>query len=199
MNGDEAVAQKWLAVVAHDLSSVFSVVNDCSYGSDFADGELRLSLLRSPGYTAHPIFDRPLLPQDRYTPRIDQGERLFCYWINAGPAQKRLEAVDHEALVHNEKPMALSFFPSGDGQPAAPFLTLSDDIVQVTAVKKAEDGGDLIVRLFEPTGQARNTKIAFPFARISKDISLDGFEIRTYRVDLKSGVWTETDLMEKAL
>ena len=78
---------------------------------------LRLTLLRSPAYSAHPSADRPLVPQDRLHPRIDQGERLSASGSTAARRGHRLAAIDREALVQNEKPIALSFFPSGQGKP----------------------------------------------------------------------------------
>jgi alpha-mannosidase len=198
-NGDEVVAQKWVAVVPNSRQTALTVINDGVYGSDFNYGELRLSLLRSPAYSGHPIVDRPVLPQDRYSPRIDQGERLFQFWINGGPFDERLRHVDRESLAHNEKPMALSFFPVGGGQSLEPFLTLSDDVVQITAIKKAEEGDDLIVRLFEPTGKARTTVVALPCVGIEQHVELHGFEIRTFRVNVNNGRWVDVNLIEQPL
>jgi len=108
-----------------------------------------------------PTDPRPaLVPQDRYTVRIDQGERQFRFWINAGSADERLERIDREALVKNEKPFAMSFFPSGAGSRPKPFAELSDDVVQMSAAKPAEDGNGLIVRLYEPTGKPRTTTLS---------------------------------------
>jgi alpha-mannosidase len=196
-NGDEAVAQKWVAVVSEKRKIALTVANDGSYGSDFCYGELRLSLLRSPAYSALPLENRPMLPQDRYSPRIDQGERLFRFWLNAGPSEKRLQRIDREALAHNEQPMALSFFPEGGTGSPASFITLSDAVVQITAIKKTETGDDLIIRLFEPTGQSRTTVVSLPFASMEKEIPLQGFEIRTVQVDVQKRTWTEVNLVEE--
>ena len=54
-NGNEAVAQKWTAVVSKKNNCAVTCINDGIYGSDFSKGELRLSLLRSPAYSGHPI------------------------------------------------------------------------------------------------------------------------------------------------
>jgi alpha-mannosidase len=195
-DGREAVAQKWVAAVSEDGGRTLTLINEGVYGSDFSEVGLRLTLLRSPAYAGHPIGDRPIVPQDRYTPRIDQGERLFRFWLNGGPAAARLAAVDREALARNEKPFALSFFPSGLGRAPQPFVLLSDDAVQLAAAKLAEDGDDLILRLFEPTGQPRDTLVSLPFAGMDVPIALSPFEIKTLRVDLKARTVTETDLME---
>lgn len=197
-NGDEAVAQKWVAVVEDgtDEPRALTCINDGIYGSDFAEGELRLSLLRSPAYSGHPIHDRDIVPQDRFTPRIDQGERLYHFWINAGPAATRLDAIDREALIRNEQPFALSFFPHGEGDPLIAGLTLLGGVVQVAAFKQAEDGKGYIIRLFEPTGQPRSTILSVPSLDLSVSLRLRGFEIKTFRLDPVARKLVETDLME---
>lgn len=196
VNGDEVGAQKWLALVSGERA--LSVINERTYGADCSGGELRLSLLHSPGYAAHPILDRPILPEDRYSPRHDQGERVFHFWLQGGPANERLETVDREALAHNEKPTALSFFPDGSGSPAAACVRLSDEAVQLTALKKAEDADALVLRLFEPTGQARETRVELPFDGASTTVRLGAFEVLTLCYDLGSGKWTQVNLMEEA-
>ena len=130
-------------------------------------------------------------------PRIDQGERVYRFWINGGPTGDRLERIDREALAHNEKPMALSFFPPGFGEKPKPFITLSDDVVQVSAVKQSEDGGSLIVRLFEPTGKPRTTRLSI--LDRSFEVSLGAFEVKTLRIDTSTGTFEETDLLERPL
>ncbi|MFQ3550381.1 MAG: glycoside hydrolase family 38 C-terminal domain-containing protein, partial [Armatimonadota bacterium] len=196
-NGDECVSQKWAAVVSEDNNKAITIINDCMYGSDFSENGLRISLLRSPAYSAHPIHDRDLIPQNRYTPRIDQGERKFRFWFNAGDINERLTAIDREALAHNEKPFALSFFPSGLGKKAQQFIKLSDDAVNITTIKKAENDNNLIVRLFEPTGNARKTTISLPFCNIEKETELSAFEIKTLKVDITSKTITEVNLLEE--
>jgi hypothetical protein len=53
-NGNEAVAQKWVAVVDDERGFAVTCINAGTYGSDFSDDGLRLNLLRSPGYSCHP-------------------------------------------------------------------------------------------------------------------------------------------------
>jgi alpha-mannosidase len=198
-NGNEAVAQKWVAVVSDSDDAALTVINDGSYGSDFLEGELRLSLLRSAAYSADPVPSGPMIAQDRYIPRIDQGERMFRFWINGGRLSARLTAIDREALVKNEKPGLLAFFPAGRGKRPQPFILLSDRAVQVAALKKAEDGNSLIIRLFEPTGRARTTTLSLPWAGVQKTIRLQAFEIKTFAFDRKTGRFRELDLLERPL
>jgi alpha-mannosidase len=196
-NGDEVVAQKWLAVVDGAGQHALTCINEGTYGADFCKGELRLSLLRAPAYSGHPIEDRPIVPQDRFTPRIDQGERMFRFWLNAGSAGERLMAIDREALAKNERPYALSFFPPGEGKLPAPGVHVEDPVVQVTAIKKAEQGDDLIIRLFEPTGQERRTRVVVPWIRLSSEIRLRPFEVKTLRLQAGQRRLIEVDLLEE--
>jgi alpha-mannosidase len=198
-NGDEAVSQKWVAVVSKNSNRALTCINDGIYGSDFSRNGLRLSLLRAAAYSGHPVEGREILMQDRYSPRIDQGQRCFNLWFNAGAVKKRLERIDREALAKNEKPYALSFFPSGQGKQPKPFAMLSDDIVQITAIKKAQKGDDYIIRLFEPTGKPRATTLSLPLFGKKIKISLGGFEIKTLRINPKTGKYIETDLLERKL
>jgi alpha-mannosidase len=197
--GDEAVSQKWAAVVSNEKALALTLINDGVYGSDFADGEIRISLVRSPAHSADPAGERPLLHQDRFIPRIDQGQHVFRFWINGGKSNERLEAVDREALVKNEKPYVLPYFPPGNKKKARPCALLSDPAVQIAALKKAEQGKDLIIRLFEPTGRDRTFELTLPMLRAETMVALKGFEIKTLRFDKKTKAFREVDLLEEPL
>ncbi len=193
---DELVAQKWVGVA--DGKNAATLINDGVYGFDFVKDSLRPTLLRSAAYCAHPIPDEEkIIPQDRFLPRIDTGERSFKFVLNAGPKRQRLDAVDREAVVLAEKPMALSFFPSGNGRKAERFITLSGETVRLAAMKKAQHGNDLIVRLFNPTGDAQKTTLAIQPAKIREKLELSPFEIRTLKVSLKNRTLTEIPLDER--
>ena len=194
-NGDEIIAQKWVAACSG--GGALTCINDGIYGSDFSEDGLRLTLLRSPGFCAHPIGDRPIVPQDRFTARSDQGERLFHFRLNAGPEASRLEQIQREALAMNERPMALSFFPSGDGEKPKPLAVIHGDGAVVPTVKRAEDGDGYIVRLFEPTGNARTVSLELPWLSKTVSIDLGAYEIRSLRVDAGSGDTTEVNLIEE--
>ncbi|WP_042163762.1 glycoside hydrolase family 38 C-terminal domain-containing protein [Paenibacillus gorillae] len=199
-DGTETVSQRWVSAEEasdHEAGGLaITCINDGIYGSDFRDGEIRFSLLRGVGYCAHPIGDLPIMVQDRFLPRIDQGERRYTFWLNGGGRNERLENVDREAMVKNERPYALSFFPSGDGELPGSFVQLKDDVIQMSALKKEEQGDDYILRLFEPTGSARSTVIEIPSLNIAKEIRLNGFEIKTYVLRKQSQTLEEAALCE---
>jgi alpha-mannosidase len=198
-NGDEAVAQKWVALVSEGDGAALTVVNDCVYGSDYKDGELRISLLRSPAYSADTWEDKLVVAQDRFIPRKDQGERLFHFWINGGPLEKRLEEIGREAVVKNEKPYVLPFCPAGAGRKTKAGIVLDGGVAELAAFKKSGEGNDLVIRLFEPTGKPRTVTLGLPVFGVRKKLRLGGFEVKTLRFSPRSKKWAETDLVERRL
>ncbi|MBN1902425.1 alpha-mannosidase [Candidatus Sumerlaeota bacterium] len=197
-NGDEMVSQKWVAAVSDKDNLALTLINDGIYGSDFSQNSVRLTLLRSPAYSGHPIGGREhIVMQDRFTPRIDQGERIYRFWMNAGSIRERLNKIDCEALYKNEKPFVLAFYPDGRGERALPGPRLQKGVIQMTAMKKAEDKQGLVLRFFNPTGKLREDILLIPFLSIRKKIRLSGFEIKTFRINLKTKRIMETNLLEK--
>lgn len=199
-NGNESVCQKWSAVVSENDKMALTCINNGIYASDFSPGLLRMTLLRSPAYAGHPDakgkFD---IPDDRFIERVDQGFREFQFWFNAGTLDERLDAVETEALVKNERPFALSYFPPGTGQMPKPTVVLNDAVIQVAAVKKAESGNDIIIRLFEPTGKKRNAILSMPVFSIKTKVSLSPFEIKTLRVNPRTKKITQVNLIEQRI
>ncbi len=196
-NGNETVAQKWVAVQSEQTGRALTCINNGIYGSDCQGGEIRLSLLRGAGYCAHPIYDRPIVPEDRFTPRMDQGERQYAIWVNAGEAAARMQVVEREATVHNEQPYSLSFFPSGEGARSGAALKLEDDVIQLSAFKKEERGEGYIIRLYEPTGYARSTILSIPAFGLRREVRMNGFACMTFRLDPAADTLVETNLCEK--
>lgn len=195
-NGNEAVAQKWLAVVGEDQA--VTCITEGTYAADYADGELRLTLLRSPAYSGHPIQNRPVVPQDRFVPRIDQGERIFRFWLNGGGTSERLAVIDREALAANEAPFALSFFPNGGGDPLAPAVTLDgDSTILLTALKRAENGDGWIARLFAADGCGGTCRLHVPSLGIDRELRLGAFEILSLRLASRGRIET-VNLIEEA-
>ena len=142
--------------------------------------ELRISLLRTPGYAAHPIGDRRVLPADRLSPRQDQGERIFDLALETGDAAAILEEAGAVSQMLSQPPFALCFAPSPEGKrPKAPVEIENRRIVLSAAYRK---GGRAVYRFFNPTSEKKETKIKFPSLNIHSAFSLEPFEFRTFAV-----------------
>ena len=76
---EENISQKYQVLYSGEKGIL--IVNNGVYGSSFCgeEGTLKITLLRSPSYCAHPIPGRTTMPQDRYMPYIDQGEHDFSF------------------------------------------------------------------------------------------------------------------------
>jgi alpha-mannosidase len=109
-----------------------------------------------------------------------------------------MAAVAREAQIHNEKPMAQWFSPSGQGSRAKPFVVLSNNNVQITTIKQSESGRGWIIRLFEPTGRRQKTQLRILIGKpIKKTVTLQPFEIKTLQLDAALRTVVETNLMEE--
>ncbi|WP_026688377.1 glycoside hydrolase family 38 C-terminal domain-containing protein [Alteribacter aurantiacus] len=195
----EVVTQKWSCAVSNDSNKALTCINNGIYGSNFSDGEIRLSLMRSPGYASlHGGGNEDVMPNDRFSKYSDQGQREFTFWFNAGKVEERLSLIDREALIHNEKPYHLTYFPSGEGKVHEPLIKLSDNVVQVATFKQSEkDQNEYIIRLFEPTGQKRTTTMAIPVLQIEEEIHLNIFEIKTFSVNISTREIKEVNIIEE--
>ena len=66
--------------VALDMGEkCISLMNTGVYGSHFENDALYMSLVRGVTYCAHPIGERELIPNDRFTKKIDQGENNYSF------------------------------------------------------------------------------------------------------------------------
>jgi alpha-mannosidase len=198
-NGDEAVAQKWVAAACEKTGKALSVVNDGIYGSDFADGEIRLSLLHSPAYSAMVIPERIPASKDRFHARMDVGVREYRFWINGSDLKARLEQIDREAMAHNEEPVLISFFPNGEGSLPGMLVAVDDPAVQMSCFKAADDGDAYIVRLFEPTGTPRVVGLTVPALNLQHKVPLTAFEVQTLRIEPATRSVTNVNLIEETL
>jgi alpha-mannosidase len=198
-DGEEAVFQKWTALVSDREKKALTCINDGIYGLDFSGEELRFSLLRSPAYSALPSEGKLEMPKDRFLPRIDQGERTFTFWVRGGDIGQRLQQIGREAAVHNEPPFLLPYNPAGRRKKVEPLIELQDEVIELSAFKQAHTSEDYIIRLFEPTGKSRSTVMEIPCLGIGKRLRMKGFEVKTYKLSPEAGTLKEVSLTEHEL
>lgn len=191
-DGAEAVGQGW--VMLSDAKRALAVTNTKTYGSDCCDGEIRMSVLRTPGYSAHPIDDLRIVPDDRLTPYIDIGERLFDYAFEGGEAGAISEKVDYEALIMNQPVMALSYHPTDSGEKAKPFCSIEDKTLQLVTIKPSLKGG-YIMRLYNALPRKLEAEVKFPVFGTSCRVNAEPLEIITLEVDARGNA-APTDLLD---
>jgi alpha-mannosidase len=186
----EVPALRWadLSDSAHGLS----LLNDSKYGYDAKDNVLRLSLLRSAEWP---------------DPHADEGKHEFTYslvphaggWREAGTVRAGYEL--------NSPLRAVAASTHSGMLPAEhSFLAIEPADLVLTALKQAEDGGDLILRFYESAGQKTTARITLPpgvedvrdaslTEQAGEKLSFDGkvatlavnpYEIKTLRLRLRT-------------
>ena len=154
MDARENVAHRFVAMDLGEKS--LAVMNTNTYGSHYENGALYLSLVRGVTYCAHPILERPILPSDRFTKKIDQGENSFSFRLGIVETRK-LERATQE---FTQKPYALNIFPAKATMEKKVFsATLKDDTVSVVTIKKADESEGVIFRLLNNTSGCVDTEL----------------------------------------
>ncbi len=141
----EVCAHKWV-----DLSERaygVALLNDCKYGHKVYDNVLDLNLLRSPH---HP------------DPIADRGEHEFTYSL-LPHAGDYAEGGVIQAAYELNVPLSIhaTDIHAGERPDRWSMIWVDKPNIVVEAVKKAEAGDDLIVRLYESTGATTQTKVNF--------------------------------------
>ena len=189
-DGSEQVSQKWCGLFGE--KSALTVANTATYGSHATKDTMYLSLLRAPAYAAHPIPGRSLIHEDRFVPRVDQGEHVLRFVVCGGPVQERRDCVDREAQLLNEPPYVLSAFPGGEGTRHDAFIKVSDARILLSAMNYTKQG-ELMIRLWNSSQEACSALVGIPSMDISAQITLPGSRFQTYLV--RKGTFISTEPM----
>ena len=119
--------------------------------------------------------------------RMDIGEHLFRFRLNAGPCRERLENVDRESRLLNRPPMSLCCYPRKNGLKAGTAIRLSNPAIRLGALKWSEEGDKLVIRLFETTGNPARCDLFIPSIRSESSWVFKPFEIITLMADPETG------------
>lgn len=164
----ECVYHKWCGIRQDDAG--LYVLNNGTYGGTFTDSSIKVSLLRTPVYAAHPIRDRQLTPHDRFLEHIDMGQREFSFRITTDGHVQR------QAQIFNEAPYLLSFFPSGAGEKTGSFVQIDNPQVILSSVRKEGDGYELLLCNYSDSAQEASVRI--PGSGTVHQLRLGGFELK---------------------
>lgn len=178
----EVVSQRWSGIFGKEQA--LTVINGGAPGSDFTNGELRVTLLRSAGYSAG--TDGVLggsYQEKMWLPRMDMGKREFRVLISAGAAKERSDSIEREAAAYHQKPYTLPYCPDGKGEKPEALLLIDKPNVVLSCVKKGErESFAYIVRVYESQGKKTEFEMSVPVYSIRKTACLEPFEIKTFKL-----------------
>lgn len=165
---DEICAHHWIDLSEPDYG--VALLNDCKYGHRVENQVMDLNLLRSPSYP---------------DPEADRAVHAFTYALYPHPGD-HVQAEVYKRGYELNVPMRTAAIQQPSATMARPplpqehaFLRTNRPNVMIETVKQAEDGSELIVRLYETAGARTETA----------ELKL-GFDL--------AAAWT-ADLMEDAL
>jgi alpha-mannosidase len=192
--GEEDPGQRWVDVTGAAPYGL-AVINDAKYGYSVNGSDLRVSVARGAVYANH-------MPQ-KIEPNIDyqwqdQGLQTFRmvlvphagFWQDAGIVRQAEELVAPALVVYQGiHPGAL---PQSNS-----FLSVDAPDVVVSAIKMAEEGDALIVRLYETAGKETTANLALHFTNVRWNGKLHPFEIKTLRIDPHTLKVEEVNILEQ--
>lgn len=142
----EVPALRWADL--GDAQHGFSLINESKYGYDAKSNVLRISLLRSPVWP---------------DPQADRGHHHFRYSLYPHAGDWKQALTVRRGYDFNYPLQAMQVAPHEGKLPAREsFVSVKQDNVVLTAMKKAEDSDSLIFRLYEWAGKSADLQIAIP-------------------------------------
>jgi len=197
--GCEEPCQDWIALEGRVGDKTYSIalLNDSTYGYDCLDGLLRATVIRSAPFAEH---DPIKLPPETDNPFLDQGWQERRFWLVRGEGshlnlnlQRRAEEVQTPAeyVVDSAHPGTEPWENS--------FLSISPESLIATAIKRAEDGDGIIIRIQETRGEKATARVRIPALPLDWCGAIGAWEIKTLRIRTKDGkpAAVETDLLER--
>jgi alpha-mannosidase len=160
---DEVAAHKWVDLSQRDYG--VALLNDSKYGHKVKGNVLDLNLLRSAPYPGpRLVHDEDVAPGEPHHGYTDQCDHEFTYALYPHPGDHVTGGVIQAGYELNV-PMRVASIGAhaGTAPRTQTFLWVDAPNVIVEAVKQAEDGDALIVRLYECARQATQTMARFGF------------------------------------
>ncbi len=196
-NGDEDPGQRWIDISGNNNGNTcgFTLLNDAKYGYSVHGNDLRLSVARSAVYAHH---DPKVLDMKAEHIWMDQGIQTF-----------RMVLVPHQGTWKNNNivraaeellspPVTIYQGIHGGKLPKTDsFMTVDSKNILVASIKLAENNDDIILRCIETEGIMTDASLDLKFAGKKWQGKFRPYEIKTLRMNRKSGQITEVNLLEE--
>ena len=160
---DEVAAHKWVDLSQRDYG--VALLNDSKYGHKIKGNVIDLNLLRSAFYPGANRERDKVYPAGEphlgYTDQCDH-EFTYAFYPHAGDAVEG--GVIEEAYALNVPLTVTPVTPHAGSAPrSVSWVSLDTPNVVIEAVKQAEDGNDVIVRLYEAGGTSADALLTLNF------------------------------------
>jgi len=187
-DGEEEPGLCWFGVKSS--SGGYAVVNNDTYSSSVNGGVMYHTVVRSPIYGDH---GGPRTDESRFT---DQGEREFRYILM--PLGNDVTPVIRTARQLN-KPTTNIIENWHTGRLTDKVwrgIEISVDNVMVSALKRAEDGKGLVIRVYETEGRETQFRISGALIEAPLEETIGAYSFETYYLADTSDTWKKVLLTE---
>jgi len=195
--GDEDPGQRWVDLSGDRGGRTYglAIINDAKYGYSAQGSDMRISIVRGAVYAQH---EPAKLESNGVYLWQDQGEQTFRLllmphtgsWRDAGVVRGAEEftapvPVFYQGIHRGTRPLSASF--------------LSVDVPNVvfSAVKRSEEGDDLIVRCYETAGRSATATLDLDLLNRRWKGTFHPLEIKTLRVPRDGGPIQEVNALER--
>tara|TARA_R100000027_G_scaffold37442_1_gene27540 strand:- start:17717 stop:20179 length:2463 start_codon:yes stop_codon:yes gene_type:complete len=198
-NEGEHTHLRWLAL-REKFGEAFGIGGIGPSGHDVRNGEVRVTLLRSAIY-CHGYLHQLRAPV--FHDFMDLGESRFRFVLKlseAAEVRRDMSRVIEEfalpptALVH----LPIGACSRGGVDASRPLIAVEGEGLELGALKRSEDGEDLILRIVERAGRVGCGQLVIQGANREYSLQFDPYEIKTLRLS-RDGRLCENDLLERAL
>lgn len=169
----ENVAHRFVALDTG--GECIALLNRDVYGSHFENNTLYMSLVRGVTYCAHPIGERELIPSNRFTKKIDQGENNYSFRLTV----TNRDRLERKATEFVQRPYALNIFPIPVENAKYDQISVSvdGDIISIPTIKKAYDKDAIIFRLLNNTENSVQSSITVNGQKLP--LAFGKYEVKT--------------------
>lgn len=184
-NGHEEPMQDWVALEGRLAGKPYALalINAGSYSYDALDGLLRAVVTRAVPFAEH---DPHKLPDDTDAPFLDQGWQERRFWIAHTTGCYRDLALPRLAdAVQTPAQWVLDSAHPGDAPWEASWLSIDAANAHITAIKEAESGEGLVIRLLELHGISGVAHLRIPALGIEHAEPLAPWELKTLHVNTR--------------
>jgi len=163
-DGSEVPSQKWVDLSGQRADGNGAVgallLNDCKYGHNVAEDEIRLTLIRS-SYDPDPL------------PELGQHEIKFALVPHDGTCTPSDAAKAGYEFNHQVEVVATDVH-AGDLPKEKGFVSVNPSNILFSGIKKAEDSDELVLRLYEMDGKATEAEVKIdPSLVKSKSVAVE--------------------------
>jgi alpha-mannosidase len=195
-DGHENPGQRWIDLTGKRAGREYglAVINNAKYGYSVLNHDLRLSVVRGTVF-AHDRGTR-LKPDGEYIWQ-DQGIQTFRLWL--APHAGSWQAAEIVRLAEEytaPTPVLYQGIHSGTRPQSGSFLSVDVGNVVVSALKKADEGNDVILRCYETDGRATTATLNLGFANRQWSGNFRPLEIKSLRIPMAGGPIREVNLLE---